>query len=107
MCGISFILNKSIEQIDLSHQVKLMNNRIVHRGPDAEGIFTYKNVGLGHRRLSIIDLSEAANQPLFFNQYRLIFNGEIYNYQELREELLAFGYSFKTNTDSEIIPAAY
>lgn len=107
MCGISFILNKSIENIDLNHQVKLMNNRIIHRGPDAEGIFIYKNIGLGHRRLSIIDLSEAANQPLFFNQYVLIFNGEIYNYKELKEELLAVGYSFKTNTDSEVIPAAY
>jgi len=107
MCGISFILNKSTKNIDLNHQVKLMNNRIVHRGPDAEGIYIYKNVGLGHRRLSIIDLSEAANQPLFFNQYVLIFNGEIYNYKELREELLAFGYSFKTNTDSEVIPAAF
>ncbi|MCT4645615.1 MAG: asparagine synthase (glutamine-hydrolyzing) [Carboxylicivirga sp.] len=107
MCGISFILNKSDKNIDLNHQIKSMNNKILHRGPDAEGSFVYKNVGLGHRRLSIIDLSAQANQPLVYQQYYLIFNGEIYNYIELREELKKEGYTFKTNTDSEIIPAAF
>lgn len=107
MCGISFILNKGVQEIDLPESIELMNNRIIHRGPNASGTYFYKNVGLGHRRLSIIDLSESANQPLFYNQYVLIFNGEIYNYKELREELCNYGYIFKTNTDSEIIPAAY
>ena len=107
MCGISFILNKNSQEIDLSKSIDLMNNRIIHRGPNASGTYIYKNVALGHRRLSIIDLSEGANQPLFFNQYVLVFNGEIYNYKELREELSEYGYEFKTNTDSEVIPAAY
>jgi asparagine synthase (glutamine-hydrolysing) len=107
MCGISFLLNKSTKNIDLNHQIKLMNDKIVHRGPDAEGIFIYKNLGLGHRRLSIIDLSTQGNQPLCYRKYYLIFNGEIYNYIELREELIKEGYTFQTNTDSEIIPAAF
>lgn len=107
MCGISFILHKGPQEFDLSASIESMNNRIIHRGPNASGTHLYKNVALGHRRLSIIDLSENANQPLFFNQYVLIFNGEIYNYKELREELSLSGYQFKTNTDSEVIPAAY
>lgn len=106
MCGISGIV--SFTNLDNGLEiVHKMNERIIHRGPDAEGIFEQGNVYLGHRRLSIIDLSIAANQPMHKHGYTLVFNGEIYNYIELREELIILGYSFETNSDSEVILSAY
>ncbi|WP_449401413.1 asparagine synthase (glutamine-hydrolyzing) [Chryseobacterium wanjuense] len=76
--------------------------------PDSEGFFIQGNVGLGHRRLSIIDINESANQPfLLEDKYTLIFNGAIYNYVELRKELKENGYSFRTNSDTEVLLAAY
>jgi asparagine synthase (glutamine-hydrolysing) len=106
MCGISGIVSFSnLENgLDIIHQ---MNERIIHRGPDAEGLFQNKNVFLGHRRLSIIDLTDAANQPMHKHGYSLVFNGEIYNYIELREDLKSKGYHFETNSDSEVILSAY
>jgi asparagine synthase (glutamine-hydrolysing) len=106
MCGISGLVSFSnLENgLDVIHQ---MNERIVHRGPDAEGLFQNKNVFLGHRRLSIIDLTKAANQPMHKHGYSLVFNGEIYNYIELREDLKSKGYHFETNSDSEVILSAY
>lgn len=108
MCGIAGIINK-----DLANEVNLlalkkMSGKMAHRGPDAEGFHIYKNVGLAHRRLSIIDLSSDANQPFFFeDKYVLSFNGIIYNYIELREELIAEGYIFKTKSDTELLVSAY
>jgi asparagine synthase (glutamine-hydrolysing) len=106
MCGISGLVSFANLKTGLEI-VHKMNERIVHRGPDAEGLFEQENVYLGHRRLSIIDLSEAANQPMQKHGYTLVFNGEIYNYIELREELKSLGYSFDTNSDSEVILSAY
>lgn len=86
-----------------------MMNRMKHRGPDDEGVFTNNNVGLGFVRLSIIDLSPAGHQPMFSfdKRYVVVFNGEIYNYLELRDELISLGYSFRTATDTEVLLAAY
>lgn len=87
-----------------------MTDALAHRGPDGEGLWLNQNetVALGHRRLSIIDLSEAASQPLhYLNRYALIHNGEIYNYVELRNQLEQKGYSFRSQSDTEIIAAAY
>jgi len=106
MCGISGIVSfANLENgLEIVHR---MNERIIHRGPDAEGLWGHDNVYLGHRRLSIIDLSHAANQPMHKHGYILVFNGEIYNYIELREELISLGYSFETSSDSEVILSAY
>lgn len=86
-----------------------MGNRIQHRGPDAHGEYLDGPVGLCHRRLSIIDLSAAGNQPMFSPDRNLVivFNGEIYNFQELRAELIEQGHSFTTKTDTEVILALY
>ena len=104
MCGIVGIigLNKEVS----SSKIHDMNKRIEHRGPDAEGFFIEDGIALGHRRLSIIDLSSGANQPLFdhSNRYAIVFNGEIYNYQDVKSEL---DYNWSCNSDTEVILAAY
>jgi asparagine synthase (glutamine-hydrolysing) len=107
MCGIAGIINWNGTE-NLKEIVGKMTNAIAHRGPDSEGIYTEQTLGLGHRRLSIIDTSAAGNQPFFSPQKDvvIVFNGEIYNYLELREEL-ASNYDFSTQTDTEVILAAY
>ncbi len=106
MCGIvgrySFNDNVSFDQI------KRMSDKLINRGPDAEGFFVEKNVGLGHRRLSIIDL-ESGDQPIF-NESKtivIVFNGEIYNFQSLKSDLLDKGHEFYTNSDTEVIVHGY
>ena len=108
MCGIAGILHFDTEKtIDYS-VIKKMTDIISYRGPDGEGFYIHNNLALGHRRLSIIDLS-TGDQPMFSddNSIAIVFNGEIYNYIELREELKKLGYSFKTNSDTEVIIKAY
>jgi asparagine synthase (glutamine-hydrolysing) len=102
MCGIIGVLGLKVED----KIFKMMLNSQSHRGPDSTGIYHDENIQLGHNRLSIIDLSEEANQPFKdnSNRYIIVFNGEIYNYLELREEL---NYSFKTASDTEVLLAAY
>jgi asparagine synthase (glutamine-hydrolysing) len=105
MCGINgiFSFDKPIENAE--QIINKMNDSIAHRGPDADGLFCDSNIALGHRRLSIIDVSKNSNQPLFgINRYSLVFNGEIYNYKVLKSQLQ---YDFETNSDSEVIIAAY
>lgn len=82
-----------------------MTDALAHRGPDGEGWFHDKGLGLGHRRLAIIDLSEAGRQPMITEdgRYALIYNGEIYNFREIRRELKELGYNFRSNTDSEVL----
>lgn len=106
MCGIAGILNLNSETLH-GEAIRSMTNRIAHRGPDAEGIYADQHIALGHRRLSIIDLSESANQPMwdYSHRYILVFNGEIYNYQEIRSQLSH--YPFKTQSDTEVVIAAY
>jgi len=107
MCGIAGILSLSNKKI-FEKELKLMNETAKHRGPDAEGYFLEDNIGLAHRRLSIIDLNKNANQPFFYqDQFVLIFNGEIYNYIEIKEKLLSRGYKFQTESDSEVLLKAY
>jgi asparagine synthase (glutamine-hydrolysing) len=87
--------------------VKKMTDAIAHRGPDAEGFYTDQLVSLGHRRLSIIDLSENGRQPMIYKDFIIIFNGEIYNFQEIKQELVLLGHHFISNSDTEVILHAY
>jgi len=109
MCGIAGFVDFKRNTDD--QVLSRMTDSIRHRGPDGDGHFIDKTpeaiVGLGHRRLSVIDLSNAASQPMSFDEMQLIFNGEIYNYNEIRDELIAKGHSFRTHSDSEVILHAY
>lgn len=87
--------------------INSMNEAQKHRGPDGDGIFVDDFVSLGHRRLSIIDLSENANQPMEFEKLQIVFNGEIYNFHEIRKELELLGHQFITESDTELILHAY
>lgn len=104
MCGIVGLVTKKEKE----NTIKLMNDRIKHRGPDGDGYFIDGDVALGHRRLSIIDLS-TGDQPMFNEDGSVVtvFNGEIYNYQELKEELIALGHDFKTKSDTEVLVHGY
>ena len=106
MCGISVIINKK-EKVDKSKILKMMDV-MEHRGPDDKDFWIDKNVGFGFVRLSILDLSTNGRQPMFLNdRYIIVFNGEIYNYIELKKDLISKGYSFNSGTDTEVILAAY
>ena len=107
MCGISGFI--SLSNLSNSETViKKMNEAIAHRGPDGEGYFIGTGFTFGHRRLSIIDLSQAGHQPMhYLDRYTITYNGEIFNYAELKQELEVKGYIFKTQTDTEVIMAAY
>jgi len=109
MCGITgFVsLNNKSQREDLVRMTSILS----HRGPDGEGCY-YSNrnnyaVGLGHRRLSIIDLSTAANQPMEYDGLHIVYNGEIYNYNEIRNELITLGHQFLTHSDTEVILHAW
>lgn len=108
MCGIAGIISLNNKKLDVS-VIKDMTDIIQHRGPDSYGEYSNstRSVVLGHRRLSIIDLSDSGKQPMEFYDLIITYNGEIYNYIELRVELTSLGYFFKTNTDTEVIIAAY
>jgi asparagine synthase (glutamine-hydrolysing) len=104
MCGITGLINLNGEPVS-PVILKKMTDAIVHRGPDGEGHWIEGNVGIGHRRLAIIDLSPAGHQPMISadHRYTLSYNGEIYNYRELRTELEAEGVWFRSQTDSEVV----
>ncbi len=106
MCGIAGCIsrNKTTDKEKFERMVDIIR----HRGPDDRGTFYENEIALGHRRLSIIDLSPDGRQPFFYqDRYVVVFNGEIYNYVELKEELCRKGYTFKTRTDTEVLAAAY
>lgn len=106
MCGfIGFFDTREKKEVI----VERMMDRVIHRGPDMGGKYIDAHCGLGFRRLSILDLSEAGAQPLYSEDGNkiLVFNGEIYNYTEIREDLMAKGYKFKSNTDSEVLIHGY
>lgn len=107
MCGISGVINFNNKPV-VEDEIRTMMYQMKHRGPDDEGVFIEEGVGLGFVRLSILDLSPAGHQPMFSNnnRYVIIYNGEVYNYIEIREEL-KHKYKFKTGTDTEVILAAY
>nr|MBP6855674.1 asparagine synthetase B [Candidatus Paceibacterota bacterium] len=108
MCGIAGIVSTKIHEADL---LERMLSRIAHRGPEYQGVWSNedKTVLLGHRRLAIIDLSPTGRQPMQRERGRftITFNGEIYNYQELKKELEQKGATFNTASDTEVILAAY
>lgn len=108
MCGIAGILNFSGQPV-AHNQIKSMTDSLSHRGPDGEGQWIEENIGLGHRRLAIIDLSPAGRQPMQTSKGRftITYNGEVYNFKELRAELESLGYQFHSNTDSEVVLNAY
>jgi asparagine synthase (glutamine-hydrolysing) len=104
MCGIAGLILADGRTVDRDVIVS-MTETLRHRGPDGSGVFVEKNVGLGHRRLAVIDTSEAANQPLFNEDgsIAVVFNGEIYNFQKIREELIGKGHRFSTRSDTEVL----
>lgn len=108
MCGITGYLHFDRNRTVSAERIKKMTDVIAYRGPDGEGFYCKNNIALGHRRLSIIDLN-TGDQPMFNDDksIAIIFNGEIYNYIELREELKKFGKVFHTNSDTEVIIRAY
>ena len=101
MCGIAGFNWKD------NAAIEAMTGAMRHRGPDDSGTYLDDNVSLGHTRLSILDLSPKGHQPMYFQNLAIVFNGEIYNFQEIRKELESFGYGFTSGTDTEVILAAY
>lgn len=109
MCGIAGIISLNSSAVQ-QYQLDLMLDSIVHRGPDGYDTWVNEdsNVAFGHRRLSIIDLSTSASQPMhYLSRYTIVFNGEIYNYVELRNDLINLGYVFNNHSDTEVILALY
>jgi len=107
VCGINGLLYKKVNP-DITRQLQLMNTAIIHRGPDDDGVYHTDNVGMGMRRLSVIDLS-TGNQPMKNNagDVTIVFNGEIYNYRDLKAELEQQGIIFATQSDTEVILKLY
>lgn len=109
MCGIAGIISPKKTVIQ-PKSLKTMSETLSHRGPDGEGFWINKEntAGLSHRRLAIIDLTAAAAQPMhYLNRYSIVYNGEIYNYKELKTDLQKAGYHFTTQSDTEVILASY
>jgi len=109
MCGIAGIWNLNDNALSIK-DLEQFTDSMKHRGPDGSGYELYKNntLGLGHRRLSILDLSAAGKQPFhYLDRYAITFNGEVYNFLEIKNDLIVKGYSFKTDTDTEVILVAY
>ncbi len=107
MCGISGIINKNSLKVE-QNEIQKINDLISHRGPDDEGFYFGKNFAFGHRRLSILDLSSDGHQPMYYlDRYVITYNGEVYNYLEIKDELMKDGYIFKSHTDTEVILASY
>ena len=107
MCGIAGRLHGA--GTDSRLVVQAMIRRLAHRGPDAEGVLQLDGICLGHRRLSVLDVSDAANQPMVdgSGRYTVVFNGEIYNFKDLRAQLIQHGQVFRTQGDTEVLLAAY
>ncbi|QES87470.1 asparagine synthase (glutamine-hydrolyzing) [Rhizosphaericola mali] len=108
MCGIAGIISP-YPQLVVESRLHDMANSLIHRGPESEGFYLNDThqIGFAHRRLAIIEKNSQGNQPFQYLHYTLVFNGEIYNYKELKIELGKVGYHFQTSSDTEVIPAAY
>lgn len=110
MCGIVGFYNSSVAKSVIERRdLVTMTQTLIHRGPNADGIVFNRNWGMGFRRLKIIDLSDKANQPMVneSKSLSLVFNGEVYNYRALREQLRGHGYTFKTDSDTEVVLRAF
>ena len=106
MCGIFGLIQKNQSAVStdtLDSALALL----AHRGPDGHGIFQDGPLGLAHTRLAIFDPSENGRQPMAYLHYTIVFNGAIYNFPELRDEIRRHGYTFRTDTDTEVIVAAF
>ena len=99
MCGIAGAFN--LPEINRAKEV------LAHRGPDSFGVYEHENICLVHRRLAIVDLSEGGHQPMFYKDLIITFNGEIYNFQAIKQELISKGYSFNSNSDTEVVIKAF
>jgi asparagine synthase (glutamine-hydrolysing) len=108
MCGIAGFINLNMQPVEES-KLNVMLDNMKHRGPDDKGVYIKNNIGFGFVRLSIIDLSASGHQPMFSpdGKFVVIFNGEIFNYIELRDELMVKGHVFQTNTDTEVLIKSY
>ena len=106
MCGICGLYGLSVTE-DLERGIRRMSETIAHRGPDGEGVFVGEGVALGHRRLSIIDLSSTGAQPMTHGAATVVYNGEAYNFQLLRAELQSLGHVFRGHSDTEVLLHAY
>ena len=108
MCGIVGVFNTNGEPISIN-VLRDMNNNMTHRGPDSEGYWSNSYIGFAHKRLSILDLSPLGHQPMESqdSRYIITFNGEIYNYREIKRELMQKGYRFKSTSDTEVLLYAY
>lgn len=109
MCGITGFIDLKKQT---THEILLsMSDSLIHRGPDAEGSYFLDaegfSIGMAHQRLAIIDTTNLANQPMYFEHLSMVFNGEIYNYKTIKEKLVAAGYTFQTNSDSEVVLMAF
>ena len=108
MCGIVGCWQKDDTKVD-SEMIVKMRDTMVTRGPDDEGIWVNGAIGLGHRRLSILDLSSKGHQPMASEcgRFIIVYNGEVYNFREIRSELMSSGYRFQSNSDTEVVLKAY
>jgi asparagine synthase (glutamine-hydrolysing) len=109
MCGVAGYIGRSRNEVVSS--ISFMTNGLTHRGPDFGDTKVFESgasyVGLGHRRLAILDLSDAGNQPMRFNGLTITYNGEIYNFKSVRDDLIKNGYSFETDSDTEVLLKSY
>src|ERR1051326_6587276 len=109
MCGIAGIVAINSSEVS-EKRIKRMTDSLVHRGPDGEGFYFSedRSLALGHKRLAIIDLTNAAWQPMeYLSRYVITYNGEIYNCIELKEDLQKHGYKFSSSSDTEVLLALY
>lgn len=108
MCGIAGIYNLSNRPVSKYH-IKGMSGTLSHRGPDNQGVFVEGEIGLAHRRLRIIDLCSRADQPMqdFERKVVIVYNGMIYNFREIRERLIGYGFRFRSQTDTEVVLNSY
>ena len=108
MCGIAGVVGAA-DRVTAQARVQNMVRALTRRGPDSEGIQSWDEAVLGHRRLAIFDLSEAGHQPMVSvdGSAGVVFNGSIYNYREIRKELIGLGYVFGSNTDTEVLIHGY
>jgi asparagine synthase (glutamine-hydrolysing) len=107
MCGIAGFIDPALDRDQGDILLDRMLASIRHRGPDNSSTWVEMPVMLGHNRLSIIDLSDAANQPMEYDDLVIVYNGEVYNYVEIKDELIKRGYRFRTTSDTEVILTAY
>src|SRR6218665_150898 len=103
MCGIHGFIDKKLTANEIEPLIQRMVHSTSHRGPDASHHICFNYAALGHNRLSIIDLSEGGRQPLTIGSHTIVFNGEIYNYKEIRTELQGQGITFHSDSDTEVL----